>query len=179
MRNLLSAAVASLAALLLSGCFVSDKPIFNAKTAAHPFPAGTKYVQYHSDDKGWSEDARGVVAIKNGWYIITSKGKDADVMTFLLLPWGKNYIAEIKTENDKKKVMYMYGVLTPTADGFLEYGAECSKFDPAALQKKGLITYKTGEEDACHPTSLEALKTLMQIVLASNPTADNKYVIVK
>ena len=180
MRNVLSAAIVSLSALLLSGCFITDKPIFDAKSAAYPFADGARYTQYLARDKGeWSDDGHGTIALKDGWYIATTTGKDADVMTFMLLPWGKNYIAEIKTQNDKKQTVYMYGALSPGEGGFLEYGVECNKFNPAALQKKGLITYKAGEEDNCHPTSLEALKTLMQMVMASKPKPDNKYVITK
>lgn len=182
MRKLVSTVIVSLAAVfLLSGCFVTDTPLFDAKSAAHPFPAGTKYLQYFANGKGgWDADAHGTIAMKDGWYVATSMSKDKspDTMTFLLMAWGPNYLAEIKTQNDKKQTIYMYGVLTPTAGGFLEYGAECSKYDPASLQKKGLITYPPGQEDNCHPTSVQALKTLMQMVLAK-AKADNKYVIVK
>ncbi|MBI3678492.1 MAG: hypothetical protein HY243_17935 [Proteobacteria bacterium] len=179
MRKVLSAAIVTLIALGLSGCFVSDKPLFDTKSAAYPFADGTHYIQYFTDDKGgWKEHGRGTVTIKDGWYFAVNKGEHADGMYFLLMAWGRNYLAEIKTENDKKQTMYMYGVLSPGGGGFLEYGAECSKFDPASLQKKGLITYKPGEEDNCHPTSLAALKTLMGTVLAK-AKPDNKYVVVK
>ncbi len=117
--------------------------------------------------------------IKDGWYVATNSPPSSDVITFLLKPWGKNYLTVNKSQDNKGAVIYVYGILKPDSGAFFEFEPECNTLGAEALKKKGLVTYKPGQEDACAPESAEALATIVQMILDTHPKPDNKYVVVK
>jgi hypothetical protein len=179
MRTLV-AATALLSSLALAGCFVTEKPLIDVKSAAHPIAAGTHYIQYFDNGQGWKEHGRGVVSIKDGWYDAVNKGEEKDDVPFVLAPWGKNFIAMNRLPNDKGQTVYGYAILQPIPGGYLEYAPDCANFGGGdALKKKKLVNYRLGQDDACAPVSMAALQTLMQMVLDSKAMPDNKYVVVK
>ena len=179
MKNIFAAA-ALLSSFALAGCFVSEKPLFDANSAAHPIAAGTHYIQYFDEGGGWKEQGRGTLSMKDGWYDAVNKGEEKDDVSFMLLPWGKNFIAMNRLPNDKGQIVYGYAILQPIPGGYLEYAPDCNNFGGGpGLKKKGLVDYKPGQEDACAPVSIAALQTLMQMVLDSKAKPDNKYVVVK
>ena len=179
MRKLYLACASMLLAFAVSGCFGTQKPLFDAKSAVYPIPNGAHYIQYFDEGSGFKEYARGTIALKDGWYVATNKAPKTEVITFMLKQWGKNYLAINKSQDDKGALIYVYGILKPDAGAFFEYGPECNKLGAEALKKKGLVTYKPGQEDACAPVSVEALGTVMQMILDTKAQPDNKYVLVK
>jgi len=171
---------ALLAALSLSGCFGTEKPLFDVKSAVYPFPAGAHYIQYFDEGSGFKEYGRGTVSLKDGWYVAVNKGQEDDTVTFMLKPWGKNFIVMNRVPNGKGQTVYVYGIVQPGEGGYLEYGADCTAIGGgAALKRKGLVDFKPGAEGQCMPTSEAALETLMQTYLASHAKPDNKYVLAK
>jgi len=172
-------AIALLCALALSGCFETKTPLFDTKDAVYPIVSGAHYLQYMSSSKGgWTEQGRGVITLDHGWYVATSKN-DNDTIKFLLKPWGKNYLAVAQGEDNDKHLTYLYGVMRPGDGAFYEYGPECHDFAPHELQKRGLVTLTPGDDDNCAPVSLDALQTIMQMVLDAHAKPANKYVLVK
>jgi len=171
-------AMALLGALALGGCFETKTPLFDTKDAVYPIATDAHYIQYLSGKRGWTEQGSGTITLDHGWYVAKSKD-DNDTIRFLLKPWGKNYLAVAQGEDNDKHLTYLYGVMRPEDGAFYEYGPECHDFDPHALQKRGLVTLTPGDDDNCAPVSLNALQTIMQMVLDTHAKPDNKYVIVK
>ena len=174
------AAAALLSTFALAGCFGTEKPLFDAKGAVYPFTAGTHYVQYFDDGTGWKEYERGTLTLQDGWYHTIATSPKPDDVPLMLKAWGKNFIVINRVPNDKGQMVYLYGILQPGQGSYVEYGPDCNNFGGGpALKKKGLVDFKPGQEDACAPTSMAALQTLMQMVLDSKAKPDNKYVVVK
>jgi len=171
-------AIALLCALAMSGCFETKMPLFDTKDAVYPIASGTHYVQYMLNKGSWKEQARGAITLDHGWYVAKNKD-DNDTIRFLLKQSGKDYLAVAQDEDNVKQLTYLYGVMRPEGGAFYEYGPQCRDFDPQALQKRGLVMLKPGDEENCAPVSIEALQTLMQIVLDSGAKPDDKYVLVK
>jgi hypothetical protein len=180
MTNKFAMTLALLAALSLSGCFGTEKPLFDAKSAVYPFPAGTHYIQYFDEGSGFKEYGRGTLSIKDGWYDAVNKDAESDDVAFMLKPWGKNYIVVNRVPNGKGQTVYVYGIVQPGEGGFLEYAPDCTALGGGpALKKKGLVDFKPGAEGQCIPASEAALETLMQMYLASHAKPDNKYILAK
>ncbi|HEY5236795.1 MAG TPA: hypothetical protein VIJ62_00320 [Rhizomicrobium sp.] len=171
-------AIVLLCALALSGCFQTTTPLFGTKDAVYPIASGTHYVQYMLNKGSWKEQARGTITLDHGWYVARSKD-DNDTIRFLLKQWGKNYLAVAQDEDNDKQPTYLYGVMRPANGAFYEYGPQCRDFDPHALQKRGIVTLKPRDEENCAPVSVDALQTIMQMVLDSSAKPDEKYVLLK
>ena len=61
MKNIFADGARVAGVFLLAGCFVTEKPLFDAKNAVYPIAAGTHYIQYFDEGGGWKEQGRGTL----------------------------------------------------------------------------------------------------------------------
>ena len=122
--------IAMLAALGLAGCYVSKRPLLDARQALHPIAVGT--IQ-NPDEHG------GLLDISDeggGWYRIYEVGDDAsNRIMFTALPGQTRVMAMMWGEKEG----YLYGLAYAGDDGLIHMGGvSCeavAAYEAAAAQK--------------------------------------------
>jgi hypothetical protein len=125
-----------LAALGLSGCYASKRPLLDARLALHPIAVGT--IQ-NPDDNG------GLLDISDeggGWYRIYEVGDDeANRIMFTPLPGQERVMAMMWGEKEG----YLYGLAVTGDDGLVHMGGvscETPAAYEAAVAQKARVTQK-------------------------------------
>jgi hypothetical protein len=133
------AAVLALAlSVLLSGCFVSEKPMFSAASAVRPLEAGryALFDQYSDKDKP-SEYMEVKLRGDGGYDFINDKG-EATPVSLHAIAGGMHVLQAYEAKKDSQKKGYGYALLKVSGREALVYIAECDKQDRKRLIARGV-----------------------------------------
>jgi len=143
-----------LAALALSGCYVSKSMLLDTRQAMRVLQVGT------FPDPNEPGDILDISAEPNGWYRFYAVGDDtADRILFTPLPGQDRILAMAWAEGDAKGG-YLYGLAYPRRDGYVHLaGASCDvgAARQAAIAQGARITVSTSGSYTCEFRSRQAL----------------------
>jgi hypothetical protein len=125
-----------LLALLLSGCFASDRPLFGAETAVLALGDGGKFATFEQDNgKETPSDPIDVRPGANNVYDFINEKGVATLVTFHPLS-GDEHIAQVKLAGDGG-----YGYVLVRTDGreLVAIPAECARQDKAKMAALGVV----------------------------------------
>ncbi len=165
--------------LLLSGCFISDKPLFSPADAEQPLADGTKLAAFALDSDGKrKEDGPQTVTLKhieNGYLVSPS---DDEPFRVLFDDIGDRYFIGVASDEDPTKSP-LYGLFHQTGTSWFAYLPVCSDFrDLAKAQGKSLKDFHIADaESDCRFTSYEDLKSALMF-LAAHGKPSTEYVTV-
>ncbi len=134
-RKLLAAACA----LALSGCVLSEQPLFDPSTALTPAPAG-RYEQQEMRDGRWTKLRAGMLR-RVGRAYEWKPDDNAAAVRFMVFEAGSNAFTLYAGITDAGKTKHYYALIKPSADGYLFYQPLCSDFTKLRL-RAGLLPVK-------------------------------------
>jgi hypothetical protein len=132
------AAIVCAAALLLSGCFISEQPKLPLTTAATPFGEGGRYGVFErgDDDRYKRQEAFVIKRRADGAYDFTNE--KGEVLLISLHPLGEgSFIGQAKAEKDQPG--YGYAVFRFSGNEALLYAPQCSDQDKNKLDQFGVV----------------------------------------
>jgi hypothetical protein len=123
-------------AFLLSGCFISERPMFQLADAAAPFGEGGRYVVYeHLGDGRYKRQEVFVIALQadRSYEFVNEKG--ATLAMSLHALGGDLFASQAK---EKGKQHFGYIVFRVTAAEAVLFAPQCSDQDKGALEAAGV-----------------------------------------
>ena len=155
------------AAVLLSGCFVSEDPLIKPSDADHPFAASLSYVGFRDEEGSWKEDETGVLDRAGDFYLMRT-GDEANPPVLLFKSIRPNvYVAQQPDSGH-----YIYGLMQVAGNIVYEYGFSCDSTKDAAFIRSGAISQKDGD---CYVKSLSDLAAIFQARVNSGDKPNRKY----
>ena len=125
------------AALLLSGCFISEQPKLDLATAAAPFGEGGRYGVFERGE-GDHYKRQETFIIKrrpDGAYDFTNEKGEAIVISFHPMG-GDRFLSQAKAEKDQPG--YGYAVFRVSGKEAFLYAPQCSDHDRAKVEALGV-----------------------------------------
>lgn len=167
------------AVLLLSGCFISEKPLFSGKDAEQPLAEETKLAAFSLDNKGKrKKDGPQIVTLKRveAGYLVTPVNDEP--FSVLFDDIGDGYFVGLASEKDTAKPP-LYGLFHKMGASWFAYLPVCSDFrDTAKANGKSLKDFHTEESGSdCRFNSYADLKAAL-IFLAAHSQPATEYVTV-
>jgi hypothetical protein len=138
---------------LLSGCFTSERPLFDQRTGSALLGGGDVRVTGHSlDPKKQDVDAKdsdvGVLHWSDGVYIDMSD-KDKATLSFHRLPgtwpWDGWYVGETQM-NDESGKGYLYELYRKDDGRLLIYNVACSDLTDLEAERTHMVRTQSGVE---------------------------------
>lgn len=136
--------LAAMAALVLAGCVVSEKPLFDPLSAVTPVAAG-RYEQQELRDGKWVTLRAGSLGLAGRTYEWKPDG-EKDAPRFTVHEAGSEYFTLYALVTDGGKTKHYYALIKPTPEGILFYQPLCSDFRKLNL-RGGLRPTKIVESD--------------------------------
>jgi len=133
---MLRIAVVVLLSALLSGCFVSDHPVFGPESAVRVLGDGGKYATFEQvDGKEQPGDPIEIRPREANAYDFVNQNGAANRVTFHPLPDGR-YVAQTKLDADQG-----YGYVIARIDGpqIVPLPIDCDKQDQARMASLGVV----------------------------------------
>jgi hypothetical protein len=138
------------AAALLSGCFVSEEPAFEAARGACPFAVPTSYQEAEEGA------ATRFVFETEGAYCKTTSDDGSEPSLSLFVPIGSNWWV-VQDEGDDQT---SYSMIRRTGARLLHYYPRCKDFSAARLRRLG-VAFDEGR-DTCTVDSAGQIETLFK-----------------
>ncbi|MFZ3034573.1 MAG: hypothetical protein WA138_11245 [Parvibaculum sp.] len=173
-RSLILLAVA----VLLSGCFVSTKPLFVPTDADMPLANGARLMSFSLDEKGarTTETPSHITATRKAHsYIFTPD--DDEALGAMFDDIGQGYFVGLTIEDDPGNPP-LYGLFHRIGDRWFAYSPVCSDFKKlAGTHGKSLADFHIATSGGdCQFTSYDDLKNALMFLAAySHP--ETEYVI--
>jgi hypothetical protein len=135
--KLISSVVATLAALFLSGCFISEQPKLDLATAAAPFGEGGRYGVFErgEGDHYRRQETFVIKRRPDGAYDFTNEKGEAIVISFHPMG-GDRFLSQAKAEKDQPG--YGYAVLRVAGKEAFLYAPQCSDQDRPKVEALGV-----------------------------------------
>lgn len=118
--------LAALAALALSACVVSEKPLFDSLSALTPAKPG-RYEQQEMREGKWVKLRTGTLSLSGRIYEWKADG-EKEVPRFTVHEAGSDYFTLYAALNDRGKTKHYYALIKPTPEGYLFFQPLCSDF---------------------------------------------------
>ena len=135
--SLRPAALAALA-MLLAGCLVSEKPLFDATTAVTPIAAG-RHEKQQMEEGRWSNVKLGTLKLEGRLYQWKVDDEE-EVSRFSLYSVGKDSFVVHSVKEESGKPSNYYALIQQTPEGFVIYQPSCAELVkvrmPARLRPK-------------------------------------------
>lgn len=199
------ARLAGLAAcLMLSGCFMSHKPLIASNTADFPFADGSHFIEETNcagpaqivcgSDQGYHQTASsGTMHITNGHYVVTpdpgstfaasAGGGDSDPMLLLKGVGGGLYLAQMDMGSDGKSGppgggRYVYELLDVQGKDAYVYSFTCEQNGDAHYVKAGQLASITSTMGVpiCNANSLANLAAIFRERIANGAQPSERMV---
>jgi hypothetical protein len=160
MRRMLRLGVIVATALLLAGCFLSERPLFAPESGARVFGDGGRYKTYESRDGRFQPDETLTFRAEGSRYVITdAQGKTLSVSFHPVA--GGLHVAQVSGGADPGG--YGYTIFRIAGDEVFVHAPDCEALDEAALKAHGIVRrgrYECLLDGVRDPTALFAGLTL-------------------
>ena len=119
--------LAALAALALSACVVSERPLFDPLSALTPAKAG-RYEQQEMRDGKWVKLRAGTLSLSGRTYQWKPDGEKEQAARFTVHEASSDYFTLYSALVERGKPKHYYALIKPTPAGYLFYQPLCSDF---------------------------------------------------
>jgi hypothetical protein len=161
---------ATILAVALSGCFVSDKPLLGPEAASFPLPDAAKFTSVNS---AGIKTQGSVTRVGNGYRRLDAQGGNPRMLLFHAL--GNNrYIVQQETPNNSPR--YAYDVAEINGDTFVVKNWKCNRFVVASnFGRFSKVDESTNaSEPNCYVVDLPALKAIFE-TMVDKPSEHVRY----
>lgn len=177
-----SFALATVAAVSLTGCYVSTKPLITGANAVFPLPASATYKSSSLDDgDSPSDDSSTGRLVRTGDHYTLHPDPEPghapdpkDDMDFRLADIGGGYYAAEADDTEDKQIIM--DIVRIDGDTVYQYVLTCEDDDKKLADTHVIDAYEHSEYDnTCTVSSLEQLKRAFRIKLDAGLQPHGKY----